>query len=56
MLCSLGVDEVRGIIAECGEVKVGCEFCGALQHFDPVDVDGLFTPAQDQPPASVGLQ
>ena len=56
MLRGLGADEVRGIIAERGEVEVGCDFCGALQHFDTVDVDGLFTPAQDQPPASVGLQ
>ncbi len=56
MLRGLGAEEVRSIIAERGEVEVGCDFCGALQHFDPVDVDGLFTPVQDQPPASVGLQ
>ena len=56
MLRGLGADEVRGIIAERGNVEVGCDFCGVLQHFDPVDVDGLFTPVQDQPPASVGLQ
>ena len=56
MLRGLGADEVRGIIAERGEVEVGCDFCGALQRFDPVDVDGLFTSARDQPPASGGLQ
>jgi molecular chaperone Hsp33 len=55
MLRSLGADEIRGIIAERGEVEVGCDFCGAMQRFDPVDVDGLFTPARDQPPASAGL-
>jgi len=56
MLRSLGADEVRGIVAERGEVEVGCDFCGAMQRFDPVDVDGLFTPTRDQPPASAGLQ
>ena len=56
MLRSLGAAEVRGIIAERGEVEVGCDFCGAVQRFDPVDVDGLFTPARDQPPGSGGLQ
>lgn len=56
MLRSLGVDEVRAILAERGEVEVGCDFCGAVQRFDAVDVDGLFTPARDQPPAPADLQ
>jgi molecular chaperone Hsp33 len=56
MLRSLGAEEVRGIVAERGEVEVGCDFCGAVQRFDAVDVDGLFKPMRDQPPVSAGLQ
>ena len=47
MLRSLGADEVNGLIAERGEAEVGCDFCGAVYRFDPVDVGGLFT---TQPP------
>jgi molecular chaperone Hsp33 len=39
----LGVEEVEGIIAEQGQVEVGCDFCGAQYRFDPVDAAGLFT-------------
>ncbi len=56
MLRSLGADEVRSIVAERGEVEVGCDFCGAMQRFDAVDVDGLFKPMRDQPPVATGLQ
>lgn len=56
MLRSLGAGEVRGIVAERGEVEVGCDFCGAVQRFDAVDVDALFMPAHDQPPVSADLQ
>ncbi len=56
MLRSLGAGEVRGIIAERGEVEVGCDFCGAQQHFDAVDVDALFMPMRDQPPVSAAVQ
>ena len=47
-------EEVEGIIAEQGQVEVGCDFCGAQYHFDPVDAAGLFTglPA-DLPPGVV---
>ena len=43
MIRSLGTDEVEGIIAEQGQVEVGCDFCGAQYRFDPVDAAGLFT-------------
>ena len=52
MLRGLGRAEVDGIVAERGEVEIGCEFCGRQYRFDPVDVGGLFTPPADQPPGS----
>ena len=45
-----------GIVAERGEVEIGCEFCGLQYRFDAVDVGELFTPERDQPPGSVALQ
>jgi len=56
MLRGLGADEVRGIIAERGEVEVGCEFCGQQYRFDAVDVGELFTPPRDQPHTPAPLQ
>jgi molecular chaperone Hsp33 len=52
MLQSLGADEINSLIAERGEAEVGCDFCGAMYRFDPVDVGGLFTPPREAPPAS----
>ena len=53
MLRGLGIAEIDSILAERGDVNVGCEFCGAQYDFDPVDAAHLFT---DQgsllPPAS----
>ena len=56
MLRSLGADEVNSLVAERGEAEVGCDFCGAMYRFDPVDVGGLFTPSQAAPPSSGALQ
>ena len=56
MLRSLGADEVKGIVAERGDVEIGCEFCGLQYRFDAVDVGELFTPERDQPPGSGALQ
>jgi molecular chaperone Hsp33 len=52
MLRSLGADEVNGLIAERGEAEVGCDFCGALYRFDPVDAGELFTPGHGVPRSS----
>jgi molecular chaperone Hsp33 len=53
MLRGLGVDEIDSILAERGDVNVGCEFCGAQYDFDPVDAAQLFTDQGSQlPPAS----
>jgi len=44
MLRNLGAQEVESVIAEQGQVSVGCEFCGAQYVFDPVDAAALFLP------------
>jgi molecular chaperone Hsp33 len=44
MLRGLGQEEVQGLIAERGEAEVGCDFCGAMYRFDPVDAGELFSP------------
>jgi molecular chaperone Hsp33 len=56
MLRGLGRDENDAILAERGEVEVGCEFCGLQYRFDAVDVGEMFTPAQDQPPSTRSVQ
>jgi molecular chaperone Hsp33 len=56
MLRGLGRDEIDSIVAERGEVEIGCDFCGLQYRFDPVDVGELFTPGRDQPPASAVVQ
>ena len=56
MLRGLGAPEVEGLIAERGEVEVGCEFCGLQYRFDAVDVGEMFAPERDQPPGSAALQ
>jgi molecular chaperone Hsp33 len=50
MLRGLGRDEVEGILAERGEVEIGCDFCGTQYRFDAVDVGDVFVaPAARQP-------
>jgi molecular chaperone Hsp33 len=56
MLQGLGQDEVESILAEQGQVEVGCDFCGAQYHFDPVDAAQLFLLPTVQPPSATGLQ
>lgn len=38
----LGLDEIRSILAERGQVDVDCEFCGLHYEFDRVDAEQLF--------------
>jgi molecular chaperone Hsp33 len=52
MLNSLGVEEIESILAEQGQVEVGCDFCGAQYRFDPVDAAQVFVQAAQQPPGS----
>ncbi len=56
MLRGLGREEIDSIIAERGEVEIGCDFCGAQYHFDPVDAGELFTPDRERPPGSAAVQ
>lgn len=56
MIRSLGTAEVESILAEQGQIEVGCEFCGAQYRFDPVDAAGLFTAAVHAPVANGPLQ
>lgn len=52
MLRGLGREEIDSIVAERGEVEIGCDFCGRQYRFDAVDVGELFTPAGRQMPGS----
>ena len=56
MLLGLGREESEGLIAERGEVEVGCEFCGAMYRFDAVDVGAMFAPGHAQPPSGGAVQ
>lgn len=42
MVQGLGRDEVESLLAERGQIEVGCDFCGQQYHFDPVDAALLF--------------
>jgi molecular chaperone Hsp33 len=52
MLNSLGREEIESILAEQGQVEVGCDFCGAQYRFDPVDAAQVFVQVAQQPPGS----
>ena len=56
MILGLGVDEAESVIAERGEIEVGCEFCGAHYRFDPIDAAQIFRDAGSIPPASASVQ
>jgi molecular chaperone Hsp33 len=56
MLGGLGRDEADSILAERGDIEIGCDFCSLQYRFDAVDVGELFTPGRDQPPVSAALQ
>jgi len=42
MIQGLGEEEAKDIIAERGDIEVGCEFCGRQYHYDAVDAAALF--------------
>ena len=56
MLRGLGQAEVTSILDEQGQVEVNCEFCGAQQRFDAVDVAQLFRPGQPQVGSPAAIQ
>lgn len=55
MLRGLGSEEVESILAEQGQVEVGCDFCGAQYRFDPVDAAQIFTNPLVSPPIENGM-
>ena len=56
MILGLGVEEAESIIAERGDIEVGCEFCGAQYHFDPIDAAQIFRGTIVVPPSSDAVQ
>lgn len=52
MIAGLGREEADSIVAERGEIEVGCDFCGQQYRFDAIDAASLFTAPGDRPPAS----
>ena len=56
MIRGLGQEEAESILAERGEIDVGCEFCGQQYRFDAVDAVQIFTSPDAQPPASPTVQ
>ena len=56
MIRSLGTEEVESILAERGNVEVGCDFCGQQYHYDAVDAAHIFTGADVPPPSPSSLQ
>jgi molecular chaperone Hsp33 len=38
----LGAGEAQEILAEQGQIEIGCDFCGAQYRFDAVDVGAIF--------------
>lgn len=55
MIRSLGVAEAESILAERGEIEVGCDFCGQQYRYDPVDAAQIFTGAEQQVPGPSSL-
>ena len=45
LIVGLGREEAESIIAERGDIEVGCEFCGMQYRFDPIDAAQLFVEA-----------
>jgi molecular chaperone Hsp33 len=56
MIRSLGAAEAEGILADRGEIEVGCDFCGQQYRFDAVDAAQIFTSPGDQPPVTKAVQ
>ncbi len=56
MIRSLGQQEAEDILAERGDIEVGCDFCGNQYRFDAVDAARLFTSPGDQPPVTRSVQ
>jgi molecular chaperone Hsp33 len=56
MIRGLGQEEAQSILAERGEIDVGCDFCGQHYRFDAVDAAQIFMAPGDRPPATSTMQ
>ncbi|AEG93686.1 Hsp33 family molecular chaperone HslO [Ramlibacter tataouinensis] len=56
MIRGLGREEAESIVAERGDIEVGCDFCGLQYRFDAVDAAQLFAAPGDQPPVTSAVQ
>jgi len=56
MIRGLGSEEAEEILAERGDIEVGCDFCGRQYRFDAVDTAQIFTLPGDQMPGSPAIQ
>jgi molecular chaperone Hsp33 len=56
MIRGLGLDEAESILAERGDIEVGCDFCGKQYRFDAVDAAQIFTAPGYQMPGSAVVQ
>jgi len=56
MIRGLGLEEAEEILAERGDIEVGCDFCGRQYRFDPIDAAQIFTSPGDQMPGSPAIQ
>lgn len=56
MIRGLGQPEADSIVADQGQIEVGCDFCGQQYRFDAVDAAQLFAPPGDQPPVTTVVQ
>ncbi len=56
MIRGLGREEADSIVAERGDIEVGCDFCGLQYRFDAVDAAQLFASPGDQPPVTSAVQ
>ena len=56
MIVSLGEEQAQEIVAEQGQIEVGCEFCGQQYRFDAIDAAQIFRSAAEQPQASQRAQ
>lgn len=56
MIRGLGAEEADGILAERGDIEVGCDFCGKQYRFDAVDAAQIFTAPGDQMPGTPVVQ
>jgi len=56
MLKGLGREEIDSVLAERGDVEVGCDFCGLQYSFDAVDVGELFSEKSAQAGGSSTVQ